>query len=204
MSDPETRASLLLRIRDPRDGDAWDQFASLYCPVVLRLAQHRGMQPADADDLAQQVLIAVAGAIDRFEPDADRGKFRTWLRTIARNAIINALARQVPDRAAGGSDMIDLLCQLPDSDEITRTLTLDYRRQIFHVAAEQISGEFEPTTWQAFWDTVVLGKSVSQVAVSMKRSTGSVYTARSRVMSRLKQKVQELDVRESGSGEPSC
>jgi RNA polymerase sigma-70 factor (ECF subfamily) len=54
MPDPETRASLLWRLRNPEDQDAWDQFAILYRPVVFQLAIHRGMRNADAEDLAQQ------------------------------------------------------------------------------------------------------------------------------------------------------
>ena len=193
MTVPETRASLLLRIRDPNDRDAWDQFASLYRPVIFRLARHRGMQVADAEDLTQQVLVSVSQAIDQFTPDAKRATFRTWLQTIARHAIINALTRRVPDQATGGTDMLMLLHEQPLQDDVTETLSLEYRREIFVVAASQIRDAFQPDTWRAFWDTVVLGKSVQEVAKSMDRSSGSVYTARSRVMSRLKQKVLELD-----------
>ncbi|TWT54380.1 RNA polymerase sigma factor [Rubripirellula amarantea] len=194
MPDPETRASLLLKIRDPQDATAWREFSAMYRPVVERMAQLRGMQPADADDLAQQVLLAIANAIERFEPDDDRAKFRTWLRTIARRAIINAMTRGVPDRGAGGSEMIGLLHEQPAPDAMTETLDLEYRREIFRVAADQIRNDFHDDTWNAFWQTTVEGIDVDQVAKQLGRSRGSVYTARSRVMLRLKQKVQELDM----------
>jgi RNA polymerase sigma-70 factor (ECF subfamily) len=83
MPVPETRPSLLLRIRDPEDRRAWAGFSSLYRPVVCQLARHHGMQPAEADDLAQQVLISILVAIDRFDPDRSQATFRTWLKTIA-------------------------------------------------------------------------------------------------------------------------
>ncbi|QDV88214.1 RNA polymerase sigma factor [Stieleria magnilauensis] len=184
-----------MRIRDPRDRQAWDEFSDLYRPVVCRMARHRGMQPADADDLAQQVLLAISRAIEGFTPDHGQAKFRTWLKTIARRAIINALSRSAPDLAIGGSDVLDLLNQQPAADEQTQTLLLQYRREIFLVAASQIREEFRGETWQAFWSSVVLGQDVQQVAESLNRSPGSVYTARSRVMKRLKDKVQELDLR---------
>ncbi|MCS7468465.1 sigma-70 family RNA polymerase sigma factor [Stieleria sp. ICT_E10.1] len=196
MSVPETRPSLLMRIRDPRDRQAWSEFSDLYRPVVCRMARHRGMQPADADDLAQQVLMAISRAIEGFTPDHGQAKFRTWLKTIARRAIINALTRNAPDRAIGGSDVIDLLHQQPAADEQTQTLMMQYRREIFLVAASQIREEFQDETWQAFWSSVVLGQDVQRVAESLNRSRGSVYTARSRVMKRLKDKVQELDLRQ--------
>jgi hypothetical protein len=61
MTQPlETRASLLLRVRDSADREAWEEFVEIYGPVVHRLARNKGMQPADADDVTQQVLLAVA------------------------------------------------------------------------------------------------------------------------------------------------
>src|SRR5262249_39165039 len=101
---PDTRASLLLRLTDRADEAAWQEFAKIYTPVVYRLAIRRGLQHADAEDLSQQVLASVAKAIDRCENDPARAKFRTWLHRIAQNAIINALSRAAPDRAAGGSE----------------------------------------------------------------------------------------------------
>jgi RNA polymerase sigma-70 factor (ECF subfamily) len=87
MPDPETRASLLLRVRDADDQDAWAEFAAIYQPVIRAMATGRGMQSADVDDLVQQVMMAVIGAIDRFELDGQRARFRTWLRTIAYRAL---------------------------------------------------------------------------------------------------------------------
>lgn len=196
MPVPETRPSLLLRIRDPQDRQAWQEFASLYRPVVFQMACRYGLQKADAEDLTQQVLLAISRAIDGFEPDDERAKFRTWLKTIARRAIINALTRRAPDRGTGGSGMMELLNRQPDSNEKTRTLMIEYRREIFHVAARQIRDEFQEETWDAFWRSVVLDEPVEHVAESLRRSRGSVYTARSRVMKRLKEKVQELDLDE--------
>ena len=64
---PETRESLIVRVKDPDDRDAWEQFVGMYRPVVYRVARRRGLQEADAQDLAQHVLMSVAGAIDQWE-----------------------------------------------------------------------------------------------------------------------------------------
>jgi RNA polymerase sigma-70 factor (ECF subfamily) len=77
---PETRPSLILRVRDPNDADAWNQFATLYRPVILRLARRKGIQAADAEDLAQQVLLSVAGAIERWQPDQQRARGKKGVR----------------------------------------------------------------------------------------------------------------------------
>ena len=57
---PETRDSLLVQVRSPANREAWDQFALIYRPVIYRLARRKGLQDADAQDLAQRVLMAVA------------------------------------------------------------------------------------------------------------------------------------------------
>ena len=92
-ASPETRPSLLVRLKDPADDEAWIEFTEIYRPLVCRLAARRGLQHADAEDLAQQVLSSVARAIDRWQTDPARARFRTWLCRVAGNAIVNALAR---------------------------------------------------------------------------------------------------------------
>jgi RNA polymerase sigma factor (sigma-70 family) len=189
---PETRASLLVRLRDCADQEAWAEFVEIYRPVIYRLACRKGLQHADADDLAQQVLVAVASAVHRWEPDETRGRFRTWLQRIAQNLIINALTRRGPDRASGDEGVHDLLSQRaapegPDSE----LLRAEYRRELFNWAARQIRAEFQPATWQAFWQTAIEGRAVHEVAHLLGKKPGAIYAARGRVMRRLKVKILE-------------
>src|SRR5579871_3983768 len=86
---PPTRSTLLLRLRDPRDGAAWGEFVDLYGPLVYGYLRKQGLQDADAADLCQDVLAAVAGAIGRLEYDPARGAFRNWLFTVVRRKLSN-------------------------------------------------------------------------------------------------------------------
>ena len=98
---PDTRDSLLIRVANSRDQGAWEQFARMYRPVVYNVARMRGLQDADAQDVTQQVLIAVARALPTWERRDESTLFRHWLFRIARNAKINMLTRQPVDRAVG-------------------------------------------------------------------------------------------------------
>ncbi|MEZ6063919.1 MAG: sigma-70 family RNA polymerase sigma factor [Planctomycetaceae bacterium] len=193
MTEPETRPSLMLRVRDPADHEAWDQFSDLYRPVIRRMAMTKGMQDADAEDLAQQVLLAIAGAIARWEHDPDRATFRTWLHRVTRNAILNAITRGVPDVGSGDEQTHQFLEQRPaSSGPDSDLLQIEYRREVFCAAAGEIRHEFSDETWMSFWLTAVEGKDVDDAAAELGRTRGSVYASRSRVMKRLRQKVEEL------------
>src|SRR5580700_6478354 len=91
---PATRASLLVRLRDPRNTAAWTEFVDLYAPLVYGYARKQGLQDADAADLSQEVLSAVAGAVGRLEYDPQRGAFRNWLFTVVRRKLSNWRAAQ--------------------------------------------------------------------------------------------------------------
>ena len=193
MPIPETRPSLILRIRDSEDREAWDEFVAIYQPVIFQLAKYHGMQSADAEDLTQQVLMAVSRAIASFKPDHSQARFRTWLKTIARRAIINALTRGPLDRGSGNEEMTGLLEALPTDQAETRELVMEYRKQVFYCAADRVRNEFQTQTWKAFWMSCVEDRSVVDVADALGVSRGSIYTSRSRVMKRLQEVVQELD-----------
>lgn len=190
--NPDTRASLLVRVSDPADQAAWHEFVDIYRPLILRIARHKGMQAADADDVAQQVLLSVAKAVEGYDPQ--RAKFRTWLHRVSQNAILNALARRKPDRGSGGSGLLAVLNQHeahegPDSD----LLRLEYRREMFRWAARQVRREFQADTWNAFWLTAVDGRDCRDVAKELGKKLGAVYTARSRVTQRIQEKVAEYE-----------
>ena len=195
---PETRDSLLVQLRSPANREAWEQFALIYRPVIYRLARHRGLQDADAQDLAQQVLMAVASAIGSWEKSNESVRFRHWLRRVARNAIVNALSRRPLDRAVGGSSVHELLMEQPNVDpESDAQIELEYRRELYLRAARMVRGDVEPETWRAFEMTVIENRSIDAAAVELDKPVGTIYAARSRIMRRLRKAVQELEKSES-------
>lgn len=188
---PETRDSLLLQIRDSSDRESWYEFAAIYRPIVYRMARHRGLQDADAQDLAQQVLLSVAGAIADWETDPQRARFRNWLSRVARNAIIDAFRRVRPDAGQGGTTVMTRLAEAPAS--VDAEVEQERHRELFRWAAKESRAEFTEETWLAFWKTTVDGQPIEVVADELGKSIGAVYTARSRVMKRLQELVREQE-----------
>ncbi len=190
----ETRESLLLRIRDSGDRDAWFEFVSIYRPLIYRIGRRFGLQDADAQNLIQEVLQKIERQSGSWEAGPGRGSFRRWLATVARNAAIDAIRRIVPDAARGGTTVREALHNVPASGDASE---LEYRRELerqaFRWAARRIRDEFTEPTWTAFWQTMVDGAPCADVAAQLGRSIGAVYTARSRVMQRLKEELDHFE-----------
>jgi RNA polymerase sigma-70 factor (ECF subfamily) len=192
MSTPSvTRASLLLKIRDPHDRIAWNDFVQLYAPLIHAYGMHRGLQDADAADLVQEVLRRVSRSMSQFEYDRQRGSFRGWLLTVTRNEI-RKMAQRKSRQAIGSGDtqMQGLLAQQEDTSRPDADWDREYQWNALLWAADRVKSEFRPNTWQAFWRTVVAGEEAGQVASELKMSLGAVYIARSRVTARIKQEIQ--------------
>lgn len=113
---PKTRNSLILRLRNRDDVQSWREFVAIYQPVIFRVAKARGLQDADAHELVQRVLVAVARAVDRFQPDKNRAKFRTWLRRLSRSFIGEIYKRHLKHDCGGyGRRIRNGRCRTMDS-----------------------------------------------------------------------------------------
>lgn len=191
---PETRESLLMQIQEPENRTAWEEFVEIYRPVVYRIGVARGLQHADALDLVQTVFISIAGSIANWESRDDRTRFRHWLLRVAKNATINAVTRKSPDRAVGGDSMATALVNRAAQDnENDSQIDLEYKRQLYRRAAEQVRVSVSEVTWQAFEMTAVKGMAIDEAARETGMSRGAIYAARSRIMKRLTEIVARLE-----------
>jgi RNA polymerase sigma factor (sigma-70 family) len=191
---PVTQPSLLIRLGDKQDTVAWAQFVEVYAPLVYGFARKHGMQDADAADLTQEVMRAVAGAISRLEYDPRRGTFRSWLFTVVRNKFRNYLSNKTRKQmTSGGSSVQELLEAQPDRvDALEEQWDHEYDQRVFSWAVDRVKGSFTEKTWQAFWQVSVEGKNARDVAQNVGISVGAVYIAKSRVLARLKEQIQLL------------
>ncbi|WP_372895106.1 RNA polymerase sigma factor [Stieleria sp.] len=195
---PDTRASLLVQVQAGDDPKAWDEFVAVYRPILYRLARRRGLQDADAEDLAQQVLVSIARSIEGWQKRDDSTRFRHWLRRVAKNAILNMLTRGPKERAAGSTSVQEFLNQQGNDDSgPARELELEYRREIFFRAAALVKSEIATDSWKVFELAVIEDIPIEQVAATLGKSVGAVYAARSRVMKRLRRYVEDMENHES-------
>lgn len=190
---PPTRASLLVRLRDPRDQAAWTQFVDLYVPLIYGYLRKQGLQDADAADLSQDVLAAVAGAIGRLDYDPHRGAFHNWLFTVVRRKLSN-WQRAQKNRPIGPNDTAtqQWLEQCPAVNGQEAAWQAEWQDRLFTWACEQVRREVQDKTWRAFWRTAMEDQPGKQVAKELDLSIAAVYCARSRVQARLKELIQSV------------
>lgn len=191
---PQTRHSLLVRLQG-KSGDAWSEFLAIYEQAILNYSRSRGLQDADARDVTQEVLAAVTTKIESWDPSAHRGTFRGWLFRVARNIAVDRIVAQSKQaRASGDTRVAQMLSEAPDRNELESDMFwAEYRRKVFHSAAEQIRPEVKESTWQSFWMTSVEGHKPEDVAAQLGLSLGSVYASKFRIVSRIRTIVARFD-----------
>jgi RNA polymerase sigma-70 factor (ECF subfamily) len=194
---PKTQATLLAAIKSPENRRAWDEFIALYRPAIYRMARRRGMQDADAQDVTQDILVRIAGAIGQYEQQPGT-KFRHWLRRVAKNAILTALTQTPKDVAAGGTAVAELLAEHADlSPELEQHLATEYRREQYLRAAAIVRPDVNAETWQAFELTVIEGMNCVEAANVIGKSVGVVYASRSRIVKRLREQIELMEREDS-------
>jgi RNA polymerase sigma-70 factor (ECF subfamily) len=183
-----TRPTLLARVRDPRDAVAWREFTEIYAPLVYGYCRRRGLGEHDAADVGQMVFARVSRAIQSFEYDPSRGRFRDWLGTVIRREIQRFLAkRQREVRGAGGSSD-QAIKNIPDEGE-DPLWEEEFNRHIFQTAQERSRPHFEAQTWRAFELLWLENLPAAEVASQLDLAIDRVYEAKARVLRRLREEV---------------
>lgn len=183
-----TSATLLARLRDARDADAWGRLNDLYSPLIRSWAARLGVRGSDAEDLTQDVLAVVVRRFPEFVHPERPGAFRGWLRAIAANCAREAWrAKKVAPRAPGGTDFGSYLARLEDpADDLSREWDRQHDVYVTRRLLERIKPDFEPKTWELFQQFVLGGQPADQVAAACGTTPNAVYIAKSRVLARLR------------------
>jgi RNA polymerase sigma-70 factor (ECF subfamily) len=180
-----TRPSLLMRLRDAGDAGAWATFVDVYTPLVYGYLRRRGLQDADAADVAQEVMTEVARSIRAFEYQPERGRFRDWLGTLARRRLARFLERQRRGTAAEGEGALGEVAAPQAEPEWAD----EFNAHLLRAALERVRPHFEPPTWDAFRRVWLDGRAAPEVAAELGQPVEAVYVAKSRVLKRLQEEV---------------
>lgn len=183
-----TSATLLERLRDRADAEAWQRLVDLYSPLLTSWLRRHALQDADVDDLVQDVLVTVAREAPQFRHSGRPGAFRHWLRSILANRLREFWRSQrLRPQATGDSDLAGILDQLEDpNSSISRLWDLEHDQHIARRLLAALEPQFAPNTWKAFSRVVLEGARPAAAAAELGLTVNAVFIAKSRVLQRLR------------------
>jgi RNA polymerase sigma-70 factor (ECF subfamily) len=199
-SEMSTRTSLLYRLRqEPVDEGAWNDFVARYGRLILGWCESWGLQPADADDVSQNVLLKLADHLRSFVYDPSR-RFRGFLRTMAHNACKDYLdsKRRVTEGSAR-ADVHAVLESVEARDDLAARLEEAFDLERLEVAQARVRQRVEPHTWEAFRLTALEGQSGADAAAALRMQVATVFKAKSKVQQMLRVEIERLE-----RDEPLC
>ena len=184
-----TSLSLLARLQQEPDSENWNRLVDIYTPLVRVWLQKYDVQDSDADDLVQEVLLAVSKNLGEFEHGGRLGSFRAWIKAILVNRLRNFWrSRKRRPQAVGDSDIDARLAQLEDPmSKMSRLWDRDHDQYVLRQLLTVVEQQFSPTTWQAFRRVSLDGVAPRDVARDLGISINAVFIAKSRVLSKLRQ-----------------
>jgi RNA polymerase sigma-70 factor (ECF subfamily) len=180
--------TLLERIRDPQDREAWAEFVGLYGPLIFHFARRRLPQDEDAADVMQEVLCAVMRGSYR----RPGGRFQKWLVTVLLNKIRDFHAtRARRGEVSGGPAVRERLLEEPSRDA-EEEWDRERQRHLFRAAAERVRARTSPVHWDAFARTALHNQPGQEVAAALGLSLTNVYAIKSRLTREIKDEIRRF------------
>ena len=172
---------------------SWDRFVNVYMPLLRSWLKRFHVQPADADDLVQEVFAVVARELPDFQHNQRKGAFRKWLRSVLtyrlrefwRNAkyrpgtCVTSVQRQLDELA-------------DDESQLSQLWEKEHDEFVMNRLMEQVRPRFDSQSWQAFRLQTISRRSAQEVADELGMSVNSVYLAKSRILSALRREADGL------------
>ncbi len=198
-SDRSSRTSptLLFRVRDLNDSEAWNDFVNRYGPKIYGWCRRYRLQEADATDVTQDVLTKLVKAMREFDYDPVRGSFRGWLKTVTNNAIRDlAQGWSRPGRGSGDSQVLESLAAIAAPDalaDLSREIEAETEREMLREAELRVRLRVKPHTWQAYHLTVIERQPAAEAAGSLAMPVSEIYVAKSRVIKLLREEIEKMN-----------
>lgn len=191
-----TSATLLGKLRShPSDTAAWQEFVHRYRPRIYAFCLAFPLQPADAEDVTQAVLLKLVGKMREFLYDPAQS-FRGWLKTVTRNVLSDYLAEWQRDQGSGDSEILRLLANVEAREGLVRQLEAEFDQELLEEALRRVRTRVPHQQWEAFRLTALLNQSGTQAAAQLGMLVATVYTAKSKVQKLVREEIRRLE----GSG----
>jgi RNA polymerase sigma factor (sigma-70 family) len=179
-----TRPSIMVRIQDPNDQEAWNEFHELYGPMICGWLKRQGVRDHDAEDIKQEVMQIAMVQLRGFDHSGRTGALRCWLRTTVQHQLQRFWRKRAKQpQGWGGCDADDLAKKLADpSSELSRLFDKEYEQSVLRFVLAKAEAEFEEKTMEAFRRTFFSKKSAKEVGAELGMTPNAVRIAKSHVL----------------------
>ena len=193
-SESTTNVSLLCRIqRNERDETAWREFVDRYGKRIFLWCENRGLQPNDAEEVTQQVLIRISKYVRKFEYDASLS-FRAYLRRATENSISDFVKDKYSrEFARGGSEVPKWMESIEAREDLIQRLKSVFDIELLELAMSRVKKRVLEKRWNAWYLTAIEQVESSEVAQRLQMSIASLYSAKNQVGKMVRDEVQLLE-----------
>lgn len=190
-----TSTSLLEGLREPGNATIWERFVERYRPMIVRYAQRLGLNESDAQDAAQQALIAFCTSYQKGGYQREQGRLREWLFGIARNQILNlrrkGYRREV--QIADAPSQTDFFAQQSDGNQLESIWEEEWRQAVLRQCLEEIRRDFDARSLEAFELFAWKGWPAQKVAEHLGITPNAVFIAKHRIMKRIRELLPRME-----------
>lgn len=190
-----TNTQLLDDLRNPGNETVWQQFVNRYMPMIVKYAVRSGLRSADAEDAAQQTMIAFCTAYQQGKYDREKGRLRFWLYGIARNQIKSVFRRRAKQEVQVAEDtaQTDFFARQPDEADLEKVWEEEWREAVLRQCLEEVHREFDAKSIEAFELFAWKGLPAQEVAERLGMTPNAVFIVKSRILKRIRELVPDME-----------
>jgi RNA polymerase sigma-70 factor, ECF subfamily len=192
-----TSRTLLMRVREPADRQAWEEFVNRYAPKIFNWCRRYQLQESDAADVTQDVLVKLVRAMQEFQYDQTKGSFRGWLKTVTANAVSDLVGKwKRVGRGSGDTAVGQILATIEDQraiEALSAEIEACHRQELLAEAERLVEPHVQAHTWQVYRLAAVEQRKAADVAEELGMPVSEVYVAKSRVMKMLRDAVKQIE-----------
>jgi len=196
----QTRATLIRRLKDWQDQASWQEFFDTYWRLIYGVARKAGMTDAEAQDVLQETMLAVAKHMPTFTYDPNIGSFKAWLLNMTRWRIQDQFRKRrtvdmTPPKPEESDTRTSFMNRLPDpaSQYIDAVWELEWQQNLLAAALDRVKCHVDPLKYQIFDLYVNQGWTPEKVAQSCGISVEQVYLAKHRITQSIKTEAERLE-----------
>lgn len=198
---PETRTSLLARLKDWNDQASWREFYDTYWRLIQNFVLKQGVAEDEAKDIVQETLISVAKAIREFQYHPEKCSFKSWLLSVTRNRVMDHFRRHPRDRGIQRRatpairTRTDTVARVPDPRSLAPEAVWEeeWKNNVVELALEKLKAQVSTKHFQIFYLHVIKQQSTTKVAKALGVSIGQVYLVKHRLKGAFEKTVRKLE-----------